>query len=108
LIQEAEEMPDLLAISGRTDDSVTIGGTKLTEAMLDEAVACPALSDLLTGTYRAALIFERDRAILSMDLEFKPSIRADTSVLDRAYRGVDSGTRPVQLRIPTIPARGSN
>jgi phenylacetate-CoA ligase len=86
LIQEAEEMPDLLAISGRTDNSVTIGGTKLTEAMLDEVVACPALSDLLTGSYRAALTFEADRPILSIDLEFKPDICLDTSVLDRAYR----------------------
>jgi len=85
LIQEAEEMPDLLAISGRTDNAVTIGGTKLTEAMLDEVVACAALSDLLTGSYRAALIFEADRPILSIDLEFKPDICLDTSVLDRAY-----------------------
>jgi phenylacetate-CoA ligase len=86
LIQDSEEMPDLLAISGRTDDSVTIGGTKLTEAMLDEVVACPALSDLLTGSYRAALVFEGDRPILSMDLELKPDICVDTSVLERAYR----------------------
>ena len=44
-------MPDLLAISGRTERFVTIGGTKLTEAMLDEVIACPALSDLLTCSH---------------------------------------------------------
>ena len=35
---------------------------------------------------RAALIFEGDRPILSMDLELKPDICVNTSVLERAYR----------------------
>jgi len=85
-LNEAQALPDILAISGRADSCIVLGGTKLTEAMLDEAVRCSELSHLLTGIYRAAVIFELDRPTLVMDLEFRQGIIPDARVLDRVYR----------------------
>ncbi len=81
----AEAMPDLIAVWGRSDSSVVLGGTKLTEAMLDEAVRCPEISDLLTGVYRASLIIERERPILAIDLQFRQGTVPDSDALNRAY-----------------------
>lgn len=85
LLHDAQAMPDLVALEGRADACLVLGGTKLTEAVLDEAVRCPELRDLLTGAYRASLVVERDRLILAMDLEFRQGAVADAAALHRAY-----------------------
>jgi phenylacetate-CoA ligase len=85
LLQDAQAMPDLVAIEGRADSCLVLGGTKLTEAMLDEAVRCPELCDLLTGAYRARLVVEGERPVLAMDLQFRAGAVADAATLHRVY-----------------------
>jgi phenylacetate-CoA ligase len=85
LLQDAQAMPDVIAVSGRTDSCLALGGTKLTEGMLDEAVRCDELRDLLTGAYRASVVFEQERSMLTMDLEFIQGVAPDAIALDRVY-----------------------
>jgi phenylacetate-CoA ligase len=96
LLHDAQAMPDLVALSGRADSCLVLGGTKLTEAMLDEAVRCPELSDLVTGTYRASLIVEQERPILAMDLQFRQGVLPDAAALHRAYHGLIQALGRVQ------------
>lgn len=84
-LREAPAMPDLVAIAGRSDACVILGGTKLTEGMLAEAIRCSELGDVLTGVYRASLVLEQDRPVLKMDLQFRPGVDPDAALMDRTY-----------------------
>ena len=101
VLHDAPTMPDLIAISGRADSCIVLGGTKLTEAMLEEAVRCPQLSDVLTGAYRASLWFEQGRPILAMDLEFRQGVIPEAPVLQRAYHALIQALGRVQPEFAT-------
>ncbi len=93
VVQNHDELPDLMAILGRADRCLILCGTNLTEFMLNEALRCPELQDLLTGLYRAAIIFEEGRQRLDLTLEFRNGVAVD---LDRVYRGLVRALGQVQ------------
>lgn len=85
LSQASEQLPDLLAITGRADKCVIIGGSNFTEYMLDAAVKCEELDEILTGLYRAKLIYEEDRQYLAFDIEIRQDISPEREIIDRVY-----------------------
>ena len=80
------DLPDLLAITGRADRSLILCGTNLTESMLDAAVKSSELSHLLTGMYRARIVYEESRQRLEFDLEFRQNAPTDLTALDVVYK----------------------
>jgi phenylacetate-CoA ligase len=77
-LHDAWALPDLIALTGRSDDAILLGGTTITAAMLDDVMRRPALAELLTGAYRAAAPFEDDRQFLDLELELRPGLVVDT------------------------------
>ena len=86
LLQSASELlPDLIALTGRTDSCLIIGAVNLMEYMLDEAVKNEELSDILTGLYRAKILYEENKQYLSFDLETVQGIALDQEKTERVY-----------------------
>ena len=75
----------VIAISGRADFCLVLCGTKLTEAMLDEALLSAQFKDLLTGAYEAEVILEDGRQRLRILLEHHPIAERTASMLDHLY-----------------------
>ena len=53
--------------------------------MLDAAVKCEELDEILTGLYRAQFIYEEDRQYLAFDLEIRQNFSPDRAMIDRVY-----------------------
>lgn len=86
LLESASEMlPDLIALTGRSDSCLIIGAANLMEYMLDEAVKNEELNDILAGLYRAKIIYEENQQYLSFDLETRQGIALDQEKIDRVY-----------------------
>jgi phenylacetate-CoA ligase len=86
LLESASEvLPDLIALTGRSDSCLIIGAANLMEYMLDEAVKNEELNDILTGLYRAKIIYEENQQYLSFDLETIQGITLDQEKIDRVY-----------------------
>jgi phenylacetate-CoA ligase len=79
-------LANVLAIAGRSDGCLLLCGTNLTETMLDGAVHAPALENLLTGAYRARVLFEGERQYLEFDLELSPRGPLAAEQTDRIYQ----------------------
>lgn len=71
LVASAQILPDLIAISGRSDSCLLLCGTNLTEGMLDSAIHSPELAEYLSGNYRAKSIHQDNRQRLELTLEYK-------------------------------------
>ena len=65
------ELPDIIAIYGRADNTLILCGTNISEAVLNEAVNCSDLKDFLTGAYHAEIIYNGSLQRLSLQLETK-------------------------------------
>lgn len=78
-------LPDLIAISGRTDGCLILCGTNISETMLDEAVRAEALAPWLTGLYRAQILYEENRQYLAFELEWKQDAELSPASLDTVY-----------------------
>jgi phenylacetate-CoA ligase len=81
-------LPNLIAVTGRSDSCLILGGTNLTEYMLDEAVKSEALQDILTGLYRARIVYQQERQYLAFDLETRPDVRVNEEIDRRVYRSL--------------------
>jgi phenylacetate-CoA ligase len=79
-LRDPGALPDLIALTGRSDDAILLGGTTITAAMLDDVMSRPALAELLTGAYRAAAPFEDDRQFLDLELELRADLIAETNL----------------------------
>jgi phenylacetate-CoA ligase len=77
-------LPDLIAVEGRTD-ALILGGSNLTESMLDEVVRSTALESVLTGTYKARLGLRDSQQLLEFELELRPGVTLDAEAADRIY-----------------------
>ena len=84
----SDQLPDLLAVTGRADNCLILKGTTFTEYMLDEAVKCEELHEILTGLYRARIVYEEDKQYLALDLEIRQSISSDQQTIDRVYHSL--------------------
>lgn len=84
----SDRLPDLLAVTGRADSCLILGGANLMEYMLDEAVKCQDLRGILTGLYRARIIYEEGRQYLAFDLETGQGVFPDTATSDRVYHSL--------------------
>ncbi len=84
----SDDLPDLLAVSGRADSCLILGGANLTEYMLDAAVKCEELDEILTGLYRARIVEEEDMQYLAFDLEIRQGVESDAVTLDRVYHSL--------------------
>ncbi|MFE1747763.1 hypothetical protein [Coleofasciculus sp. H7-2] len=78
-------LPDILAVTGRSDSCLILLGTNLTEYMLDEAVKCEELHDILTGLYRARIVYEEDQQYLEFKLELRQGVTPDEAVSGSVY-----------------------
>ncbi len=78
-------LPDIVAISGRADKTVIIGGTNLTESMLDAAVKSESLSNILTGLYQAKVLYQDDHSQLIFDLELRQNQYNNPQIRDYIY-----------------------
>ncbi|MBV8887503.1 MAG: hypothetical protein JO235_26385 [Chroococcidiopsidaceae cyanobacterium CP_BM_RX_35] len=88
LSHASDELPDLLAVVGRADSCLILGGTNLTESMLDAAVKSEELNTILTGLYRAQILYEEDRQYLALDLEVRKGVSTDDATVDVVYDSV--------------------
>ena len=88
LSSASEQLPELLAVKGRADSCLILNGTNLTEYMLDTAVKCQKLNGILTGLYRAQIIYEEDRQYLAFDLEVRQGIETDEAMADQVYHSL--------------------
>ncbi len=88
-------LPDLIAIRGRADRCLILCGTNVSEAMLDEAVASINTPALITGVYRAGMVYENQRQRLALELECQstPTAEQDAEVYRRFVTGL-SGVQP--------------
>ncbi|MEH1874299.1 hypothetical protein [Nostoc sp.] len=84
----SDDLPDLLAVSGRGDSCLILGGANLTEYMLDAAVKCEELDEILTGLYRARIVEEADIQYLAFDLETRQGVESDAITLNRVYHSL--------------------
>ena len=75
----------VIAIAGRADSALVLCGTKITEAMLDEAVRTPALAGSLTGSYLASVVMEDGRQRLHITLECPPGGKPLQTMADELY-----------------------
>lgn len=85
LSKTSDQLPDLIAVTGRADKCIILGDNNFTEYKLDTAVKSEELDDILTGLYRAKLIYEEDRQYLAFDLEIRQDISPDEKTIDRVY-----------------------
>src|SRR5262249_35452120 len=71
------ELPDLVAIGGRSDRCLILCGTNISEGMLDEAMKAsdPALG--LTGRYKAELRYDQGRQRLALKIERRAAAQPD-------------------------------
>jgi len=81
----SDNLPDLIAVTGRADSCLILSGFNLGEYILDAVVKCEELNDILTGLYRAQIIYEEDRQYLAFDLEIQQSLTPDETMIDRVY-----------------------
>lgn len=81
-------LPDLIAVSGRSDSCLVLGGTNLSEYILDEAVKAEELQKILTGIYRARLVYNEERQFLEFDLEIRPDVEDNEEIRDRVYHSL--------------------
>ncbi|MCB1376932.1 MAG: hypothetical protein KDK89_00970 [Alphaproteobacteria bacterium] len=75
----------IIAIAGRADFCLNLCGTKLSEAMLDEAMRSEDLADTLTGVYLASVVTEDGRQRLSIRLETRYAPGKPAEVVDAVY-----------------------
>jgi phenylacetate-CoA ligase len=82
------DLPPLIALSGRADACLILGGANLFEYQLDAAVRAPELSQMLTGVYKARVVFQEDRQLqqLEFDLELKADVPLTEATEDFLYR----------------------
>ncbi|PSB03520.1 hypothetical protein [Merismopedia glauca] len=78
-------LPNLIAVTGRTDNCLVFGGTNLTEYMLDAVITSTDLRSLLTGLYQAKIIYEADKQFLYLDLETHLNIEINSELEDLVY-----------------------
>lgn len=88
IIANSPWLPDILAVTGRSDSCLILLGTNLTEYMLDEAVKCEELQDILTGLYRAQILYEENQQYLEFDLEVRQGVTSNEVVSDRVYHSL--------------------
>jgi len=86
LSSASEQLPDLIAVTGRTDSCLLLNGINLTEYMLDEAVKCQELQSILTGLYRAKIAYQEARQYLAFDLEIEQGVSPDQGTVDKVYQ----------------------
>lgn len=85
LEQAGDGLPDLLVVAGRSDSTLILCGTNISEAMLDAAVRCRELEPYLTGVYRAAIDYDGDRQRLALELEFGQGRTLSPGEVDEVY-----------------------
>ncbi|NER19970.1 MAG: hypothetical protein F6J86_19595 [Symploca sp. SIO1B1] len=86
LSSASEQLPDLIAVTGRADSCLLLNGINLTEYMLDEAVKCQELQSILTGLYRAKIAYQEARQYLAFDLEIEQEVSPDQGTVDKVYQ----------------------
>ena len=84
----SDQLPDLIAVTGRADSCLILGGTNLTEYMLDAAVKDEELQGVLTGLYRAQIVYEQESQYLAFDLEIRQGVSPNEEAIDLIYHSL--------------------
>ncbi|HIK12651.1 MAG TPA: hypothetical protein IGS52_20735 [Oscillatoriaceae cyanobacterium M33_DOE_052] len=85
LAKSANWLPNIIAVTGRSDSCLILDGTNITEYMLDEAIRCPELQTLLTGIYRAKIIYAETRQHLALELETQVGVTINSPMSELIY-----------------------
>lgn len=81
----SQNLPDILAITGRSDSCLLLCGTNLTEAMLDTALRSLEFAADLTGNYRARTTLDRGRQRLEITLECRSKTENFSTLSEKLY-----------------------
>jgi phenylacetate-CoA ligase len=81
----SNELPDVIAVTGRADKCLIIGGINLTEYMLDAVIKCEDLHDILTGLYQAKIVYQNEIQHLHFTLEVREGILLDEDNYKNVY-----------------------
>lgn len=80
-------LPDLIAVSGRTDGVIMLCGTNISESMLLSAIEAPELKKICSGAFEVRLKVEPDgRQRLSWDIELRPEAEISALLEDSVYK----------------------
>jgi phenylacetate-CoA ligase len=72
-------------VHGRSDRCIILGGSNLTEPILDEALRTNLLEHILTGQYRAQIVYRGDQQFLALRVERKPGVGIDAAAEQFVY-----------------------
>ncbi len=84
-VEALADLPDIFAITGRADACLILCGTNISEAMLDNVMHQPDISETLTGAYRARTVFEAGRQRLELELEVREGLEISAACVERLY-----------------------
>ena len=87
IIEKAgENLPDIIALFGRSDSSLKLQDTFISEEILDHIMNSKLLSEFLTGHYRASVEYDNhDHQYLGLLLELKPSTTLSDELIHDLY-----------------------
>lgn len=81
-----ENLPDIIALFGRSDSSLKLQDTFITEEILDHIIHSNPLSKFLTGHYKASVEYdEHDHQYLKLLIEVKPTIESSSELTKFFY-----------------------
>ena len=85
--KSGEDLPDIIALFGRSDSSLKLLGTFITEEVLDHLMQSQHLSQYLTGHYKASVEYD-DHQYLKLTVEMRPSVASSDDLTNLLYREV--------------------
>jgi phenylacetate-CoA ligase len=83
IASSSNELPDVIAVTGRADKCLIIGGANITEYMLDAVIKCEELHDILTGLYQAKIVDHEEIQHLYLTLEMRENILVNEEINHR-------------------------
>ncbi|MEI6188763.1 MAG: hypothetical protein WCP46_09810, partial [Alphaproteobacteria bacterium] len=97
-----ENLPDVIALFGRSDSNLKLQDTFISEEILDHVTNSKLLSKFLTGHYKASVEYdEHDHQYLSLLLEIKPSIYNSPDLSNLLYSKIIEGLCELQHEFKT-------
>lgn len=90
IIEKAgENLPDIVALFGRSDSNLKVKGSFISEEILDYIMHSKPLSEFLTGYYKASVEYdEHDHQYISVLLELKPSVEQSFELSNFFYNKI--------------------
>ncbi len=85
VVSSPADLPDVLAVRGRSDGTLFLAGTNLHEAMLVGAMEHPDVRRAASGIFHARVIEAGERQRLRWDIELREGVAATPGLEDEVY-----------------------